>query len=248
MTGDEQQKILKPDLLVIFVIGKILLDKGQYLFSLLKLIPETIHGVTVLQSYIRWFCLHVFLEDPLAILIIAQQLILLHYPSYSILDSLLLIAVQQLINIFLLGSRTQHLHFLQILLLLEDEFLQNLAIFGDKEVVNFAVKLVLNGAADSGERLAVAHLFSKEAFAKMDYYLFDPILQDFVLATHVKIVEELFLPLCDFVLFVDKVVHVLEVFINVEFFPEHGGILHRERRDCQAELVSQLVYDLYPVA
>lgn len=82
----------------------------------------------------------------------------------------------------------------------------------------------------------------------MNNYFFDPILQDFVLSTYVEIIEELFLPLCDFVLLVDEVVHVLEIFVNVEFFPEHGGILHRERRDRQAELVSQLVYDLYAVA
>lgn len=123
-----------------------------------------------------------------------------------------------------------------------------MAIFGDKEVINLTVKLVLNGAADSGERLAVAHLFSKEAFAKMDNYFFDSILQDLVLATHVKIIQKLFLSLCDFVFLVDEVVHVLEIFVNVEFFPKHGGILHRERRDCQAELVSQLVYDLYAIA
>lgn len=72
-------------------------------------------------------------------------------------------------------------------------------------------------------------MFSKETFAKMNNDFLDPILQDLVLPTDVEIIEKLFLSLCDLVLLVDEVIHILEIFINVELFPKHGGIFHRKR-------------------
>ena len=55
----------------------------------------------------------------------------------------------------------------------------------------------------------------------MNNDLLDPILQDLVLTAYVEIIEELFLPLCDLVLLVYEVIHVLEVLVNVELFPKH---------------------------
>ena len=82
----------------------------------------------------------------------------------------------------------------------------------------------------------------------MNNDLLDPILQDLVLTAYVEIIEELFLPLCDLVLLVYEVIHVLEVLVNVELFPKHRGVFHRKRRDRQAEFIPQLVNDLHPVA
>lgn len=77
----------------------------------------------------------------------------------------------------------------------------------------------------------ISHLFSEVVFAEMDNNLFNAILEDLILSTHVKVIQELLFPLCDLVFFVHEVIHVLEVLIQVKLLPEHRRVFHRKGAD-----------------
>ena len=79
----------------------------------------------------------------------------------------------------------------------------------------------------------------------MYYGLLDSVLQYLVLPTHIKVIEKVLLPFGYVVLLHQKIVHVLEVFVKIEFFHEHCRVFHRKRFDAQTELISELSYHLH---
>jgi hypothetical protein len=81
--------------------------------------------------------------------------------------------------------------------------------------------LIFNGASNSSKGFGGSHLLCEVALAKMDNNFFDSILEDLILPTHIEIIEKLLLSLSNFIFFVDEIVHVLEIFVDVELLPKH---------------------------
>jgi hypothetical protein len=142
-------------------------------------------------------------------------LILLDDPLHSFNSCFLELFRQKLLDIIFLRKWTEHFHFFEVFLLFEDDLLEYFFVLGDQESVNLAVELIFEGGGYAGERLSVSHFFGEILFTEMHDDLFESIFENLVFPTDIKIVKEMFFPLCYVVLLVYKIVYILKILIDV---------------------------------
>jgi hypothetical protein len=68
--------------------------------------------------------------------------------------------------------------------------------------------------------------------------LLDAVLQNFVLATDIEIIQKVLLAFSNVVLLGHEDVDILEIFVDVQLFPKHSRKLHSQRLDSQTQLIS----------
>lgn len=143
-----------------------------------------------------------------------------------------------------MASFVQHEHLLQLLLLLLDHLTHSLRIGRNQKIINLTIKLIPNRRRNPRKRLSPTHLLAKLIFTKIHNNLLQPLLQDPILATNIKIIQKLFLPLQMLIFLAshpdkDKLVFLL--FRCVQVAPEHCAVLHCEGLESEVELGVELL-------